>query len=119
MQDNVVRMDEIHERIATNLRKGVLEYCVLSLLARRDMYGLELAEELVKRELMASEGSLYPLLARMQQGGSVTSWREARDGSRPRKYYAITDEGRAMLSSFAEVWGRIARQVNDTLGGKA
>lgn len=111
-------MDEARERIATNIRKGVLEYCVLALLARREMYGLELADDLVERGLTASEGSLYPLLARMQQSGSVTSRREARDGARPRKYYTLTDDGRAQLATFAEVWGRIAPQVHDTLGEK-
>jgi len=109
-------MDESHERIATNIRKGVLEYCVLALLARRDMYGLELADELIARDLTASEGSLYPLLARMQQSGVVTSRREALSGTRPRKYYAITDDGRAQLATFADVWGRISHQVDDTLG---
>ena len=112
-------MDEIHERIATNIRKGVLEYCVLALLARRDMYGLELADELVARDLTASEGSLYPLLARMQQSGAVTSRRETSAGARPRKYYAITAVGRAQLDTFADVWARISRQVDDTLGETA
>ena len=50
-------MDEARERIATNIRKGVLEYCVLALLARREMYGLELADDLVERGLTASEGA--------------------------------------------------------------
>ncbi len=112
-------MDDGHERIATNIRKGVLEYCVLALLERRDMYGLELADELVARELTASEGSLYPLLARMQQSGTVTSRRESAAGSRPRKYYAIAEDGRAQLDAFADIWGRISRQVDDTLGGAA
>lgn len=61
------------ERIATNIRKGVLEFCVLALLARREMYGLQLANELVERGLTASEGSLYPLLARMRDAGGVTT----------------------------------------------
>ncbi|GGD35077.1 PadR family transcriptional regulator [Microbacterium faecale] len=112
-------MDEERVRIATNIRKGVLEFCVLALLARRDMYGLELADELVARDLTASEGSLYPLLARMQQAGVVASRHEAPAGSRPRKYYAITDDGTAQLATFADVWGRISRQVDDTLGETA
>ena len=106
-------MNETHDRIATNIRKGVLEFCVLALLSRRDMYGLELADALVERGLSASEGSLYPLLARMQQGALVGSRREASSGGRPRKYYGLTDAGRAQLSAFAEVWGRIAPQVEE------
>ena len=108
-------MDTAQERIATNIRKGVLEFCVLSLLARRSMYGLELADELIARELTASEGSLYPLLARMQQAGLVGSRREAVGGGRPRKYYDITDAGRSQLSAFAGVWARIAPQVAELL----
>lgn len=108
-------MDQAHERIATNIRKGVLEFCVLALLSRRDMYGLELADALVERGLSASEGSLYPLLARMQQGGVVGSRRETPTGGRPRKYYELTDAGRAQLAAFSEVWERIAPQVAELL----
>lgn len=103
------------ERIATNIRKGVLEFCVLALLAQREMYGLELADELVQRGLTASEGSLYPLLARMRDAGSVrTRWESAASG-RPRRYYAITDHGRDQLRTFAEVWRAIVPQVGALL----
>lgn len=112
-------MDQGNERIATNIRKGVLEFCVLAMLSHRDMYGLELADELVSRGLSASEGSLYPLLARMQQAGFVGSRRETQPGGRPRKYYELTDAGAAQLTAFAQVWGRIAPQVADLLEGKS
>ncbi|RCS61519.1 PadR family transcriptional regulator [Microbacterium sp. JB110] len=85
------------------------------MLRRRDMYGLELADALVARGLSASEGSLYPLLARMQQAGLVGSRREAEAGGRPRKYYELTDAGRAQLAAFTEVWGLIAPQVAELL----
>ena len=105
------------EKIATNLRKGVLEYCVLALLSERDMYGLEIANQLVELELTASEGSLYPLLARMKDAGNVrTRWEQA-DGSRSRKYYAITDNGKESLELFGSVWGQLSNQVDGLLGG--
>lgn len=110
-------MDAQTERIATNLRKGVLEYCVLALLQTRDMYGLELANALMERGLSASEGSLYPLLARMREAGAVdTRWEQPAEtgGTRPRRYYAITDRGRELLVVFAGVWRGIAGEV-DTL----
>ena len=110
-------MDPQTERIATNLRKGVLEYCVLALLAGRDMYGLELANALVGRGLSASEGSLYPLLSRMREAGAVeTRWEQPADtgGSRPRRYYAITASGKQLLAEFAAVWHATAVEV-DTL----
>lgn len=110
-------MNDSAEKIATNLRKGVLEYCVLALLSGREMYGLELANELVELELTASEGSLYPLLARMKVSGSVdTRWDQV-EGSRSRKYYAITSRGREQLSLFASVWDQLSDRVDSLLGG--
>lgn len=103
------------EKIATNLRKGVLEFCVLALLSRREMYGLELANALVERGLTASEGSLYPLLARMREAGAVETRWESPQGARARRYYAITDAGRAQLELFEEVWGEISGQVERVL----
>ncbi|UTX54067.1 PadR family transcriptional regulator [Leucobacter aridicollis] len=110
-------MESPSDRIATNLRKGVLEYCVLALLSERDMYGLELANALMERGLSASEGSLYPLLARMREGGAVdTRWEQPAEsgGTRPRRYYAITDRGRELLFVFAGIWRGLAAEV-DTL----
>ncbi|MFT4218482.1 MAG: PadR family transcriptional regulator [Micropruina sp.] len=111
-------MDGTGERIATNLRKGVLEFCVLSLLSRRDMYGLELANALIERRLTASEGSLYPLLARMRASGTVENRWEAPPGARARRYYAITEIGRAQLAAFAGVWRETATQVDALLEGE-
>lgn len=111
-------MEPQAERIATNLRKGVLEYCVLALLSGRDMYGLELAGALMNRGLTASEGSLYPLLARMREAGAVeTRWEQPEDtgGTRPRRYYAITARGRELLAVFGTVWGGIAGEVESLI----
>lgn len=108
-------MDEAGEKIATNIRKGVLEYCVLALLAQREMYGLELAEALVERKLTASEGSLYPLLARLKTAGLVdTRWEEGGSGRR-RKYYEITARGAEQLRQFSTVWNELSGQVQELL----
>ena len=103
------------ERIATNIRKGVLEYCVLAKLAQRDMYGLELADSLVSRGLTASEGSLYPLLARMRDSGTVDTRWEVPEGARGRRYYSVTPEGHAALAEFTAVWRALALQVDELL----
>ncbi|ALJ21039.1 PadR family transcriptional regulator [Microbacterium sp. No. 7] len=108
-------MDEASERMATNIRKGVLEFCVLALLSGRDMYGLELAETLVERGLTASEGSLYPLLARMRESGAVETRWEPGDGTRARRYYAITSAGRAQLATFRAVWQTLSPRVAELL----
>jgi len=115
MQDKFICMDQAGEKIATNIRKGVLEYCVLALLAQREMYGLELAEALVERKLTASEGSLYPLLARLKTAGLVdTRWEESGSGRR-RKYYEITIHGSKQLAQFETVWNEISGQVQELL----
>lgn len=106
------------DRIATNIRKGVLEYCVLALLAQREMYGLELADDLVSRGLTAGEGSLYPLLARMRDADTVDTRWDTPETGRPRRYYTITPTGRAHLRTFAQVWSGIAPQVDDLLKEK-
>ena len=108
-------MDGARERITTNIRKGVLEYCVLALLSRRDMYGLELAEWLAVRGLTASEGSLYPLLARMRQAGTVENRWVAPEQGHARRYYTITDQGRAHLRMFAAVWREIQPHVDELM----
>ena len=110
-------MTENAERIATNLRKGVLEFCVLGLLAASERYGLELASELQTRGLIASEGSLYPLLARMREGGLVDTRTEAIGGGRPRRYYTITAAGREQLDTFAAVWRAMGTEVDAIIEG--
>lgn len=110
-------MTESAERIATNLRKGVLEFCVLGLLAAEERYGLELASDLQRRGLIASEGSLYPLLARMRDGGLVETRVVAVGGGRPRKYYTITGAGRVQLETFAVVWRTVGAEVDTIIEG--
>lgn len=105
----------IEERIATNLRKGVLEYCVLALLSHGERYGLELAADLTGRDLIASDGSLYPLLARMRENGLVEPRWDASGTGRPRRYYAITDHGTDQLTTFTRVWTALGAQVDALL----
>jgi len=100
------------EGIATGIRRGVLEFCVLALLDERERYGLELATELIDRELIASEGSLYPLLARMRDNDLVATRSQSVGSGRPRRYYALTSAGTAQLAAFAEVWRKLGPQVD-------
>jgi len=99
------------DKVATNIRKGVLEGCVLALLARGERYGLELAEELGARGLSASAGSLYPLLARMRDAGLVETRWDSQTGARTRRYYAITPGGVEQLAVFVRTWREITPQV--------
>lgn len=106
------------ERIATNLRKGILEFGVLGLLAHRAMYGLELADELKTRNLISSDGSLYPLIARLRENGLIEPVDAFEPSDRPRRYYAVTDAGRTHLDAFTSVWTAIAPTIDEILEGQ-
>ena len=90
------------DTILSNLRRGALEYCVLALLQGGSRYGLDIARTLTHDGvLMSGEGTLYPLLARLRRAGLVeTSWQESPSGP-PRRYYALTALGTAVLRAEA------------------
>ncbi|MET8658801.1 PadR family transcriptional regulator [Streptomyces griseus] len=92
-------------RAAAQLRKGVLEYCVLALMRDRPRYGVELLHALEESGALAtSQGTVYPLLSRLRRDDLVTTtWQES-DSGPPRRYYALTEGGRAALDEFAHVW---------------
>ncbi|GAA2099628.1 PadR family transcriptional regulator [Streptomyces albiaxialis] len=89
----------------SQLRKGVLEFCVLALMRDGPRYGVELLRELEESGALAtSQGTVYPLLSRLRRDELVvTTWRESTSGP-PRRYYELTDAGRAALAEFAEIW---------------
>jgi len=94
------------------MRKGALEYCVLALLGRREMYGLELVRALAEVDgMVLSEGTLYPLLSRLRKDELVeTTWQESVAGP-PRRYYRLTTEGRCALVDFSTEWRRFSDAV--------
>ena len=99
-------------RVMVNLRKGLVEFCVLGLLVHGPKYGLELARRLQADGLAASDSTLYPLLARLHSAGLVESeWRES-DAGRPRKYYALTGDGIAALAAFVDTWAPLRDAVD-------
>ncbi|EXU92525.1 PadR family transcriptional regulator [Streptomyces noursei] len=97
----------------SQLRKGVLEYCVLSLLRDGPRYSTELLRELANTGALAtSQGTVYPLLARLRREELVTTdWSESPSGP-PRRYYALTGTGRAALDDFTSVWVDFAAAVD-------
>lgn len=99
----------------TQLRRGVVEFCVLALLRGSQQYGFELVRSLSQVDgLVTSEGTIYPLLARLRRDGLVTTfWQESESGP-PRRYYQLTDAGRAALADFTRDWTRFRHGV-DTL----
>lgn len=105
----------ITENAVVQVRRGVLSYCVLALLGNEERYGLELVTSLVATGLASSEGTIYPLLARLRKDGLVTSrWQESASGP-PRRYYAATSKGREAVSEFRLAWSALSTSVNDAL----
>lgn len=100
----------------SQLRRGVIEYCVLSLLDAEPLYGFDLVRRLSDVDgMVTSEGTIYPLLSRLRREGWVTTtWVESESGP-PRRYYALTSQGRAALASFAEQWRRFRDAVDSLL----
>ncbi len=109
----------VEARPLSQLRRGVLEYCVLSLLAREQMYGFDLVRRLGQVEgLVTTEGTIYPLLSRLRRDGSVsTSWVESEAGP-PRRYYALTPDGERALQTFIEEWNRFRDSVDQLIKGQ-
>ena len=92
-------------------KKGVLDLCVLTLVAERDYYGYELVEE-ISRNVDISEGTVYPILNRLRDDGLVTSsWVDSESGH-PRKYYSLTRKGYDRATRMAEVWLQFTAGVN-------
>lgn len=100
----------------TQLRRGVVEYCVLALLVKEELYGFDLIRRLSQVDgLVTSEGTIYPLLSRLRRDGWVsTSWRES-DSGPPRRYYALTSDGHRALEAFTNDWRVFSRAVDDLL----
>lgn len=102
--------------VGAQLRKGTVEYCVLGLLSREPMYGWQLSEQLVAAGMIASIGTLYPLLARLRGNGLVTAFDEASGSGPVRKYYRLTDAGVTQLQAFRHSWGPFAAAVQSLVG---
>ena len=99
----------------TELRRGVLAFCVLSVLRREESYAFDIVRRMSGSGLLTSEGTIYPLLARMRQQEWVTTdWRESASGP-PRRYYAVTDRGRRALDEFSTDWNRFRDAVDALL----
>ena len=100
----------------SQLRRGTIEYCVLALLQHEPRYGFDIVRELGGVDgLLTSEGTIYPLLARLRRDRLVeTSWRESKSGP-PRRYYELTADGQQALQQFAGEWARFSDAVDRLL----
>lgn len=102
----------------SQIKRGTLEFSVLLLISRGERYGYEMISTLEKNPILAAkESTIYPLLRRLLKEGLLSStWRESAEGLPPRKYYAITETGRAYLAAMDAEWGSLLSAIAELKG---
>ena len=99
------------ENTQAQMRKGILEFCILSLISGRDLYTSEILESLKNGKMVVVEGTVYPLLTRLKNADLLHyRWEESTSGP-PRKYYSITTKGKSFLSELQQVWNELNKAV--------
>jgi PadR family transcriptional regulator PadR len=99
------------ENTTAQMRKGILEFCILSLISGHDLYTSEILEALKKGKMLVVEGTVYPLLTRLKNADLLHyRWEESSSGP-PRKYYSLTPKGEAFLSELQKVWSELNKAV--------
>ncbi len=100
------------ENTKAQMRKGVLEYCILSVLKDEDAYVAEILDTLKDAKLLVVEGTIYPLLTRLKNAGLLNyRWEESTSGP-PRKYYGLTETGKLFLNELNNTWSDLQHAVN-------
>jgi PadR family transcriptional regulator PadR len=99
------------ENTKAQMRKGILEFCILSLICKKEMYVSDLIEELKKGKLEVVEGTLYPLLTRLKNGEFLSYRWEESTGGPPLKYYQITEKGNLFLTELQNTWQELTVSV--------
>jgi PadR family transcriptional regulator PadR len=106
------------EKTNAQMRKGVLELCVLSVISDNEVYTSDILSTLKDAELLVVEGTLYPLLTRLKNDGILKyRWEESTSGP-PRKYYSLTENGTIVLQSLTDYWEKFTESVNKLLNQK-
>jgi PadR family transcriptional regulator, regulatory protein PadR len=100
------------ENTKAQMRKGILEYCILAVLSRNSCYASDIIRELKEVKVIVVEGTLYPILTRQKNAGLLSyRWEESQQGP-PRKYYELTDQGRSFLDDLDKSWEELVDSVN-------
>ena len=103
------------ENTQAQMRKGVLEFCILSILANEEVYPSDIISRLKEAKLIVVEGTLYPLLTRLKNAGLLSyRWVESNSGP-PRKYYSLTPLGEKFLEELHLTWSELVEAVNVTI----
>ena len=99
------------ENAKAQMRKGILEYCILSILEQGDAYASDIINRLKESQLIVVEGTLYPLLTRQKNAGLLSyRWEESTQGP-PRKYYALTSDGKEFLNELDSAWNELVDAI--------
>ncbi|HNZ67927.1 MAG: PadR family transcriptional regulator [Prolixibacteraceae bacterium] len=107
------------ENTKAQMRKGVLEYCILLVLDGKPLYASDIIAELKEARMIVVEGTLYPLLTRLKNDGLLTyRWEESSQGP-PRKYYELTPDGRTFLGELEKSWYELVEAVGKIKNHKA
>ena len=97
------------------MRRGLLELCVMSIIARKEAYPSDILEELKSAELIVVEGTIYPLLTRLKNADLLSyNWQES-DSGPPRKYYSLTDKGKDFFEDLKSAWNQLKYSVEQTV----
>ena len=100
------------ENAKVQMRKGILEFCILHIISRGEIYASDMIEELTSAKIMVVEGTLYPLLTRLKNSGLLDyKWVESNSGP-PRKYYVLTEMGQQFLEGLSYTWQELQESVN-------
>ena len=103
------------ENTKAQMRKGLLELCVLSIISTDEMYPSDIIKKLKDQKMIVVEGTLYPMLTRLKNEGLLNYvWKESKSGP-PRKYYQITDEGKSIRDELVKTWKDLFNAVNSTI----
>jgi PadR family transcriptional regulator PadR len=106
------------ENTKAQMRKGVLEFCILSVLKDGEAYTSDILETLKDAKMLVVEGTIYPLLTRLKNAGLLSyRWEESTSGP-PRKYYSLTDTGKLFLTELSDTWGELQQAVNKVTSEK-
>ena len=101
------------------MRKGVLEYCILLVLSQEPLYATNILQDLKEAKMIVVEGTLYPLLTRLKNDGLLTyRWEESTQGP-PRKYYELTEAGRKFLNELEGSWSELVEAVGKVRRNRA
>jgi PadR family transcriptional regulator, regulatory protein PadR len=104
-----------NENAKQQMRKGVLELCILSIISEREAYPSDMIKRLEQSDMIVVEGTVYPLLTRLKNTGLLQyTWQESKEGP-PRKYFQLTSEGEVFLQEMKESWTKLVASVDNII----